>query len=104
MAPAVGRGSDEARHGDMAGLVLAEIVREADGTNEILLGLAVDQLADVIRHEVGIRARRLVALLPPGHVRLDRRPADELQRLRRGLVAEGLPLKVGRDGEDLESA
>ena len=104
VAPAMGRGADEARHGDLAVLQLAEIVGQANGADEVGLGLGVDQFPDLIGHEVGVGSRRLVAGLSPGDVGLHRLAADELQRLRRRLVAQSLPLKVRGDGEDFEAA
>src|SRR5262249_6147088 len=56
-------------------------------------------VGDVVR----VGARRLVALVAPGLVRRYRLAADELQGLGAGLVAEGLPLQVGGDGEDLQA-
>jgi hypothetical protein len=100
----VGRGADETRHGDLAVLKFAEVVGQANGADEVGLGLVVDQLPDLIGHEVGVGSRRLVAGLPPGDVGLHRLTADELQRLRRWLVAQGLPLQVRGDGEDFEAA
>jgi hypothetical protein len=92
VAPAVGRGPDEARHGDLAVLQFAEIVGQANGADEVGLCLVVDQFPDLIGHEVGVGSRRLVASLTPGDVGLHRLAADELQRLRRWLVAQSLPL------------
>ena len=103
VAPAIGGGADETRHGDLAVLELAEIVGQADGADKVGAGLVVDHLPDVIGHEVGVGPRRLVAGLSPGDVGLHRLAADELQRLRRWLVAERLPLQVRGDGEDFEA-
>ncbi len=103
MAPAMGRRADEARHGDLAILQLAEVVRQPDAADEALGGLLVDQLADLVGDVIGIGARRLVALVAPGLVCLDRLAADELQRLGARLVAEGLALQVRGDGEDFQA-
>ena len=65
--------------------------------------MLVDHPADFIGNEVGIGARRLVALVAPGLVRGHRLAADELQRLGARLVAQGLALQVGGDGEDFQA-
>ena len=104
VAPAVGRRADEAGYRDVTVLVLAEKVGQAHRADQIFPGLLVDQLPHLVGHEIRVGARRLMALLAPRDVGLDRCAADELQRLRRGLVTQRLPLEVRGDGEDLEPA
>ena len=65
--------------------------------------LLVDQPADFVGDVIGIGARRLVALVAPGLVGGHGFAADELQRLGAGLVAQGLALQVGGDGEDFQA-
>ena len=54
-------------------------------------------------HEIGIGARRLVALVAPGLVGRTGLAADELQRLGARLVAQRLALQMRGDGEDFQA-
>src|SRR6516165_4589719 len=57
MTPAMGRRADESGQSDLAILQLAEIMRQAHAAEQALLGLLVDELADVVGNVVGIGAR-----------------------------------------------
>ena len=104
VAPAVGRRADEARQRHLAVLQLAQMAGEADARRA---GRSVAcwwiELADFVGDEVRIGARRVVALVAPGLVGLDRLAADELKRLGARLIAQRLALQVGGDGEDFQA-
>ena len=66
--------------------------------------LAMRDLADLGRDKERIGARRVVAGLAPPAVGFDRFAAEELQRLGRRLVSQGLALQVAGDRKDFQSA
>ena len=104
VAPAMGRRADEAGQRDLAVLQLAEVVGQADaGDAGPCCACSWISLPTSSGTKYGIGARRLVALVAPGLVRRDRLAADELQRLGARLIAQGLALQVGGDGEDFQA-
>src|SRR5262245_5132683 len=100
----MGRRTDETGQRDLAVLQLAQVAGEPNAGHEVLLALLVDQLADVLRDVHRVGARRLVARVAPGLVRLAGLGvwALEVERLGRRLVAEALALEVRGDRKDLQ--
>ena len=104
MAPAMCRRAGEARQCHLALLPLAQEMSQPHGRDEIAPGFLMNQLADLVRNVVRVRTGGRASLVAPFFVGSAGLPlADELQCLGAGLIAEGLPLQVNRDGEDFQS-